>query len=79
METPFDWLSLILFAGLVVLMLQRSTIENPPDKLWHYGPPAIGLALSNYLGNHGYSVLAIGGLSAVIAYIFYILRPQILP
>lgn len=77
METPFDWLSLLLFAGLVVLMLQRSTAETPPDKLWHYGPPAIALALTNYLGNHGYPVPAIAGLIAVIAYIFFVLRPRI--
>lgn len=77
METPFDWLALTVFVGLVVLLLQRSSQENPPDKLWHYGPPAVGSAVANYVGNAGYPILAALGLVAVIAYICFVLRPQI--
>ncbi|MBN8848678.1 MULTISPECIES: XrtV sorting system accessory protein [unclassified Sphingomonas] len=77
METPFDWLTLMVFTGLVVLLLQRSAAENPVDKLWHYAPPAIGCAVVNYLGNQGYVAIAIAGLVAVIAYIYYVLRPKI--
>ena len=62
METPFDWLTLMVFTGLVVLLLQRSAADN---------------AVVNYLGNEGYVVIAIAGLVAVIAYIYYVLRPKI--
>ena len=78
MESPFDWLSLMLFAGLIVLLLQRSTMDNPPDKLWQYGPPAVLCAGSNYLGNEGYTVAAIGGIVLVVVYILYVLRPKVL-
>ena len=77
METPFDWLTLMVFTGLVVLLLQRSAADNPVDKLWQYAPPAVGCAVVNYLGNEGYVVIAIAGLVAVIAYLYYVLRPKI--
>ena len=78
MQTPFDWLTLMVFTGLVVLMLHRSVAEQPVDKLWHYAPPAIGCAVVNYIGNEGYVLAAIGGLVAVIVYIMYVLRPNML-
>ena len=77
METPFDWLTLMVFTGLVVLMLQRSTAPEPTDKLWQYAPPAIGCAVVNYLGNHDQIAIAVVGLVAVLAYIYYVLRPRI--
>lgn len=77
METPFDWLTLMVFTGLVVLMLQRSTAAQPTDKLWQYAPPAIGCAVVNYLGNHGHIAIAVIGLVAVLAYVYYVLRPRI--
>jgi hypothetical protein len=75
MHTIYDWLSLIVFAGLVPLFLQRSSMDEPPDTVWHYLPPTVGCALSNYLGNEGYGVFAIIVLAAAIVYIFMILKP----
>lgn len=77
METPFDWLTVMVFTGLVVLLLQRSSMEEPTDKLWQYAPPAIGCAVVNYLGNEGYVVISLIGLCAVLAYIYYVLKPRI--
>lgn len=77
METPFDWLTLAIFTGLVVLLLQRSSQDEPGDKLWQYAPPAIGCALVNYIGNEGHVILAVCGLVVILAYIFYMLRPRI--
>jgi hypothetical protein len=82
-ETLFDWASVAVFAGLMVLYLQRSMAEGEPkDKIWHYGPPAIGCAVANQVGNAGLKsqnigleVLAAVGLVAVIGYIFHILKP----
>ncbi len=79
MDTPFDWITLTIFTGLVVLLLQRSSQEQPSDKLWHYAPPAIGCAVTNYAGNHGATLAAVGGLVAVIAYVVIVLKPQMRP
>lgn len=77
METLYDWLALLAFAGLIVLFLQRSSMDEPPDTVWHYLPPAVGCALSNYLGNEGMGVLAILVLAGVGAYVYLVLKPQI--
>ena len=75
MQTVYDWLTVAIFAGLVVLFLQRSSRDEPSDHLWQYFPPAIGCGLSNYLGNEGYHVPAVGVIVAVGVYIHYVLKP----
>jgi len=88
METPYDWITVAIFAGLIVLFLQRSTGEETPrDSIWHYLPPAVGCALANYIGNdsHGAIAGALGSaghhalaavlIGAVLAYIYYVLQP----
>lgn len=77
METVYDWVSLALFGGLIVLFLERSSMPDPPDRVWHYLPPAIGCAGANYAGNEGWPLLAVLLLGAVIAYIVYILKPWV--
>jgi hypothetical protein len=75
MDTIFDWISIILFSGVVVLYLQRSAAAEPTDKVWHYLPPAAGCAGANYFGNHDEPALAIGLVVATIAYVYYVLKP----
>ena len=76
MHTIYDWVTMAVFAGLIILFLQRSTgPEEPNDHLWQYMPPAIGCALANYLGNHGQGLWAGIIVLAVIAYIFQVLKP----
>lgn len=77
METLWDWITVIAFAGLATLLLQRSTEEEPSDKLWQYFPPAIGCAITNYLGNEDYNVIAAGIFGAVVAYIFVVLKVRL--
>ena len=67
METPWDWATIFAFAGLVTLLLQRSTEEEPRDKLWHYAPPAIGCAVANQVGNAGQNLLALLIMAGVVA------------
>lgn len=75
LQTPFDWVSLLIFAGLVVLFLQRSSEENPRDHLWQYLVPAVGCALANYVGNQGYAIAAVLVLAGVLAFVHYVLKP----
>jgi len=76
MQTIFDWVTMVIFGGLVVLFLQRSAgPEDPRDKMWHYLPPALGCALANYLGNNDQRTIAIAITVAVVGYILFVLQP----
>ena len=75
METVYDWVTVTIFAALVVLLLQRSSEDEPRDKLYHYAPPSIGCALANYLGNEGYEVAAYVLIAAIVGYIIFFLKP----
>ncbi len=74
MTTVYDWTTMIVFAGLVVLFLQRSQGEAR-DQLWHYLVAAVGCAGTNYLGNEGYNLVAVATGVATLAFIFIVLRP----
>ena len=76
MKTIYDLITIIIFAGLVVLFLQRSMEpETPQDRMYHYLPPSLGCAVANYLGNHGQDWVAVAIIVAVIIYIFLVLKP----
>lgn len=75
METVYDWVTVAVFGALAVLFLQRSSEDQPRDKIIHYIPPALGCAVSNYLGNEGFTLPAVGALVAVMAYIQFVLKP----
>lgn len=75
METAYDWITVAIFAGLVVLFLQRSTAEVQVDRVVDYLPPAALCALANYLGNNGHPVLAILAIITVPAYVWMVLKP----
>jgi hypothetical protein len=75
MQTLYDWLCVAVFAGLILLFLQRSTAEVPRDKIVAYAPPAVGCALANYVGNGFSGVAAAIILAATLAYIWFVLKP----
>lgn len=75
MQTIYDWVTVAMFAGLIVLFLQRSTAEVQVDRVIDYLPPAVGCALGNYLGNHEQPALAILVIAAVPIYVWYVLKP----
>ncbi|MEG3174720.1 hypothetical protein U1872_00645 [Sphingomonas sp. RB3P16] len=76
MNTVFDVLAMMIFAGLIVLFLQRSLSDSEPkDAMWQYLVAAVGCAVSNYLGNNGYGILAAVVIVGTLAFIFYVLRP----
>ena len=76
MKTVFDWITVALFAGLIVLFLQRSTSEVQVDRIIDYLPPALGCALANYLGNNGHPVLAVLVILTIPVYVWMVLKPQ---
>jgi|SRR5678815_1558687 uncharacterized membrane protein YjjP (DUF1212 family) len=77
METVYDWVSLAIFAGLIVLFLQRSTGERAEKdaSLLYYLGAGVGCAVANYFGNHGQHIVAIAILVATVAFIIYFLKP----
>lgn len=81
METVWDWVTIICFGGLVVLMLQRSVEEKTRDHLMEYLFPALGCAVANFLGNKGVKsgdvIFHIGAsivLVLVAVYVFKVLK-----
>jgi drug/metabolite transporter (DMT)-like permease len=83
MQTIYDWVTVAIFAGLIVVFLQRSVGDTEPqDSILSYLPPAIGCAVSNWCGNKGveegsaaYQALAALGIAAVLAYTYYVIKP----
>lgn len=78
METVYDWVTVAIFAGLVVLFVQRSTSEHEMrehDSLLLYLGAGLGCAVANYVGNQGWHLIAIPLVIATIVFILYYLRP----
>lgn len=77
MKTVYDWISLGIFAGLVVLFLQRSTSERTEKdiSLLYYLAAGAGCAVANYFGNEGQDVIAVIIIAATIAGILWFLKP----
>jgi hypothetical protein len=75
MQTVYDWITLAIFAGLVVLFLQRSSQEEPTDSLWSYLGAGVGCAVANYFGNEGNHIVAIAIIVATVAFIVVVLKP----
>lgn len=77
MQTPYDWVTVAIFAGLIVIFLQRSFDDKgEQDSIWSYLPPSVGCAVANYLGNEGYAALAVLTIVAVLAYIYFVIKPS---
>jgi hypothetical protein len=77
METIWDWLTIFIFAGLVTLLLQRSSEDSPKDKLWQYFPAALACAVANYLGNHGVVWAAVAILVGLAVYMLVVLKVRL--
>ncbi|MCS6986089.1 MAG: hypothetical protein NZM40_01355 [Sphingomonadaceae bacterium] len=81
METVYDWVTVGIFAGLIVLFLQRS-VGPERDSLWQYLGASVALAVLNQVGNKAvkeddlaYHALAVVGIVGVLAYIQIALKP----
>jgi hypothetical protein len=78
-KTIYDLVTMAIFAGLVVLFLQRSVAQEPRDHMYQYAPPAIGCAVANYVGNNASGpvqiALAWALIVGVVGYVLYVLKP----
>ena len=62
METVYDWVTVGIFAALVVLFMQRSTgdeLQRDEDSLLLYLAAGGGCAAANYFGNQEQHVVAV--------------------
>ncbi len=81
METVYDWVTVAIFAGLVVLFLQRS-VGTEHDSMWPYFAAAVGCMVINQVGNKAIEtadttlhVVAIAGILGILGFVQYFLRP----
>jgi hypothetical protein len=76
MSTVYDWLTVIIFAGLAIIYLQRSAGERPDhDAVWKYLPPAVTCVAANQIGNADWPLPATVMMFGVLAYIWFVIRP----
>lgn len=81
METVYDWITVAIFGGLVVLFLHRSVQPGEPqDHILQYLPPSLGCMAANWVGNPEPKGLGSGLFSflivlAVLLYIVIVLKP----
>ena len=77
MDTVYDWVSLAIFAGLIVLFLQRSTGEHQEKdaSLLFYLAAGVGCAAANYFGNEGQNLIGILLIAATVIFIIVVLKP----
>jgi hypothetical protein len=78
LKTVYDWVTVAIFAGLIVLFVQRSTTEveaQQHDSLLLYLGAGVGCAVANYVGNKGIHLVAIPLIAATLFFIVYYLRP----
>ena len=62
METVYDWVSVFVFAGLIVLFVHRATSakdDEPDESVVPYLIGGVGCAVGNYLGNEVSPALAV--------------------
>ncbi len=74
MSTAYDWITVIIFAGLITHFLHQATKpDGRDDPLRHYLIASVGCAAANWLGNEGWHWAAIPLIAAVLWYAFHFL------
>lgn len=76
MNTIFDWISLLLFSGVIFAFYIRSSNHNliSFSNFIPYAFMSLGCAAFNYLGNNGQPVLASLLLAGLLIAIFFEIR-----
>ena len=77
MKTAYDWITVMIFAGLVTHFLhQSSKPEGSGHSIWLYMVACIGCGVANWLGNNHWDIAAIALIAATLAYSFYVFGPR---
>lgn len=81
METVYDWVTVAIFAGLIVLFLQRS-VGPERDQLWPYLVASVACAVINQVGNKAVDdadvtlhIISVVGIAAILGFVQYFLKP----
>lgn len=81
METVYDWVTVAIFAGLIVLFLQRS-VGPERDQMWPYFAASVACAVINQVGNKAIDdnsmllhLVSVAGIAAILGFIQYFLKP----
>jgi len=77
-ETVYDWITVAIFGGMVVLFLHRSVQPTEPqDHILQYLPPSLGCMAANWVGNppQDQGLLSFLIVLAVLLYIVIVLKP----
>jgi hypothetical protein len=78
MKSVYDWVTVAIFAGLLVLFLQRSMAPEDTaeqDSIVTYLIAGVGCAIANYLGNKGMDIPAILLIVVTLAFVVRFLKP----
>ncbi|MGF1456541.1 MAG: XrtV sorting system accessory protein [Alphaproteobacteria bacterium] len=70
MSTPYDWGTVLIFVGIVILFFRRQQ-QGREEDLSRYILASIGCALANYFGNEGYHIAGLSLIGAVLFYIYF--------
>jgi ABC-type sugar transport system permease subunit len=80
MKTVYDWITVMIFAGLVTHFLHQSSKPGGSDQsIWLYMVACVGLAVANWLGNNDWHLAAIALIAATLGYSFYFFGPRAQP
>lgn len=78
MSTIFDFVTVLIFLGIVVLFFQFSKKED--QDILAYIWPCVGCALGNYFGNKGFDLGGWTFIALTLVYVFwFIFRPKGIP
>ena len=75
METVYDWVTVAIFAGLIVLFLNRAIDGDKDEPILPYLGAGAGCGLANYLGNEGYPIPAVLVILGVLYYTYRYIKP----
>lgn len=77
MKTVYDWITVMIFAGLVTHFLHQSSKPNGEGQsIWLYMVACVGCASANWLGNNGWHFAAIPLIALTLAYSLYVFGPR---
>lgn len=73
MKTVYDWVTVLIFAGLVTHFLQQSADRGRgAAPLWQYALAVVGCALADWLGNGGQNIAASATILVTLCFIGYV-------